>query len=375
MPSMAGSPKIHPVILAGGSGVRLWPLSRPWHPKPFIRLAGGDTLLQATVARLREPRRFAPPVVICNQMHRFLVGEQLQEIGVAPQAIVLEPVPRNTAPAACIAALTLAESHPDALLLLAPSDHFIRDAPGLLAAIDSAARAAVSGSIVTFGARAERPETGYGYIRQGEGLGAGDGCFRVARFVEKPDLATAQAYLESGQYVWNSGMFLLSAARLIEELERYEPAILQACRKALQQATNDADFLRLDPAAFANQPNLPFDRAVMERTQHAAVIPIDVGWSDVGCWDALHQASEKDESGNVLSGPVKAVESRDSYLYSDGLPVAVLGLEGITVVATEDAVLVCPRDRSQDLARLVDRLAEDPRYAALVSRKVEDGQA
>jgi mannose-1-phosphate guanylyltransferase/mannose-1-phosphate guanylyltransferase/mannose-6-phosphate isomerase len=368
MSSMATLPRIHPVILAGGSGVRLWPLSRPWHPKPFVRLAGDHTLLQATAARLSAAQRFAPPLVICNRTHRFLVGEQLHQIGIEPQAIVLEPEARNTAPAACIAALLLAERQPDALLMLAPSDHFIRDEPALLAAIDSAAKAAAAGWIVTFGARAERPETGYGYIRRGEGLADYDGCFRIARFVEKPDLKTAQDYVESGQYAWNSGMFLLSAARLVEEMERYEPAILQACRGALQQATKDEDFLRLEPASFAEQPNLAFDRAVMERTQHAAVVPIDIGWSDVGSWDALHQVSRKDENGNVLSGAVISVDSRNSYLHSEALPIAALGLDGITVVSTADALLVCPRSRSQDLTLMVDRLAGDPRYASLVRR-------
>jgi mannose-1-phosphate guanylyltransferase / mannose-6-phosphate isomerase len=369
---MGVSPQIHPVILAGGSGVRLWPLSRPWHPKPFVSLTGRQTLLQATVGRLTDPQRFAAPLVICNKVHRFLVAEQLQQLDNRPQGIVLEPAPRNTAPAACTAALLLAESDPGALLLIAPSDHFIQDVPGLLAAVDLAAKAAAAGWIVTFGARPTAPETGYGYIKKGDSLAGCGGCARIVRFVEKPDLATAQDYLASGRYLWNSGMFLTSAARLIEEMERYEPAILQACRQALQAARTDEDFLRLDPAAFAAQPSLAFDRAVMERTGHGAIVPIDIGWSDVGSWDALHQVADKDADENVLTGPVVAVDSRNTYLRSEGLPVTALGLDDMIVVSTADALLVCPRSRSQDLALLVDRLAEDPRYAALVQREAGD---
>jgi mannose-1-phosphate guanylyltransferase/mannose-6-phosphate isomerase len=297
-----------------------------------------------------------------------LVGDQLQQIGVVPQVIVLEPAPRNTAPAACVVALLLAESDPKSLLMLAPSDHFIQDEAGLIAAVERAAQAAAEGWIVTFGARPDRPETGYGYIQQGESLARCDGCFRISRFVEKPDLATATGYLNSGQYVWNSGMFLLSAARLIEEVTRYEPAIVSACEKALRQATKDDDFLRLQSTAFADQPSIAFDRAVMERSDRGAVVPIDIGWSDIGSWDALHQVSRKDENGNVLSGAVISVDSRNSYLHSEALPIAALGLDGITVVSTADALLVCPRNRSQDLTLMVDSLAGDPRYASLVRR-------
>jgi mannose-1-phosphate guanylyltransferase/mannose-1-phosphate guanylyltransferase/mannose-6-phosphate isomerase len=369
---MGASRQIHPVILAGGSGVRLWPLSRPWHPKPFVRLAGEKTLLQATADRLADPQRFAAPLVICNKTHRFLVAEQLHRTGGAPQAIVLEPAPRNTAPAACTAALLLADADPAALLMLAPSDHFIHDGAGLLSAIDRAAEAAAKGWIVTFGARPERPETGYGYIQQGEALDDCSGCFRISRFVEKPDLATAQEYLASGQFAWNSGMFLLSAGCLIEEMERHEPAIVHACRRALRNATADEDFLRLEPTAFKELPNLAFDRAVMERSDRGAVVPIDIGWSDIGSWDALYHLAEKDEDGNALSGPVVALDSRNTYLHSDAMAIAALGLDGMAVVATADALLVCPRNRSQDVALMVEQLAGDPRYAPLVCRDPGD---
>ena len=369
---MGASPPIHPVILAGGSGVRLWPLSRPWHPKPFARLAGDKTLLQTTLDRFATRPRFADPLIICNRAHRFLVAEQLREAGVTPRAIVLEPLLRNTGPAAATAALLLAESDPEALLLIAPSDHLIGDLPGLLAAVDAAAQAAAQGWIVTFGARPDSPETGYGYIQQGARLDDCPGAFRIARFVEKPDRATAEGYLASGDFAWNSGMFLLSAGRLIEEMTRYEPEIVAACQRALRDAAADEDFLRLDEAAFAAQPNLAFDRAVMERTSQGAIIPVDIGWSDVGSWDALYQVSDKDADGNVVSGAVVAVDTRNAYLRSDGLPLATLGLEDMTVIATADALLVCPRSRSQDLAQLVDRLARDPRYASLVSRRPEE---
>jgi mannose-1-phosphate guanylyltransferase / mannose-6-phosphate isomerase len=365
---MGAKAQIHPVVLAGGSGVRLWPLSRPWHPKPFARLAGTTSLLQATINRLASPRHFAPPLIICNRAHRFLVAEQLHQLDSKPKAIVLEPTPKNTAAAACTAALLVGKSDPDALMMLAPSDHVILDRQGFLAAIELAAQAAADGWIVTFGAHPEQPETGYGYIQQGESLD-GSGCFRITRFVEKPDLETARTYLSSGQYVWNSGMFLAQAGTLIEEFERHEPAILQACRRALDAATADEDFLRLDATAFKEQPRLAFDRAIMERTNRGAVVRIDIGWSDVGSWEALYQMSDKDENGNVLIGSVIALHSRNSYLHSDSLPVAVLGLDGVAVVATADAILVCERSRSQEMALMVDCIAVDPRFAALVHRE------
>ncbi|HEY9548592.1 MAG TPA: sugar phosphate nucleotidyltransferase, partial [Kiloniellaceae bacterium] len=315
-----------------------------------------------------DPARFAAPLVVCNRTHRFLVAEQLHELGIAPQQTVLEPAPRNTAPAACTAALLIARSQPEALLMLLPSDHLVQDVPGFLAAVDRAAEAAAHGWIVTFGARPDRAETGYGYIQQGEGLGDCAGSFRIARFVEKPDRPTAESYLASGQYLWNSGMFLMSAGRLLEEMERYQPRIMAACRKALAAASSDEDFLRLDEAAFGEQPALSFDVAVMERTGQGVVVPIDIGWSDVGSWDSLYQVASKDDRGNVLNGDVVAVDCDNSYLHSAAMPIAALGLEGITVVGTADALLVCRRERSQDLALMVERLAGDPRYVSLVRR-------
>ena len=362
---MAAKQQIHPVILAGGSGVRLWPLSRTARPKPFLYLTGEQTFLQMTVDRVSDRQRFAAPLVVCANAHRFLVAEQLRCSFNPLPRIALEPVSRNTAPAACIAALLLAADDPDSLLLLLPADHFIEDQESFLHAVDRAAEAAAGGWITTFGAQPERPETGYGYIQRGEPLDGQDGSFRVARFVEKPDSATAKRYLADRSYSWNSGMFLVAARVLLEELERFEPQILSACRSALEQAAPDEDFLRLNEAAFADQPNLSFDYAVMERSNRSAVVPIDIGWSDVGSWDALYQVASRDDDGNVLKGDVVAVESRNSYLHSQGGMIAALGLDGLAVIATRDAILVCPRDRAQNISLIVDRLKEDPRYRSL----------
>lgn len=372
---MRDSLQIHPVILAGGSGTRLWPVSTFSHPKPFVRLSGAKTLLQTTVKRLADTTRFTAPLIVCNRTHRFLVAEQLHQLDVAPQQIVLEPSARNTAPAACIAALLLCESNPDALLMLLPSDHLIQDEEGFLRAVDSAAGAAASGWIVTFGAQPVRAETGYGYIQHGSAEAGFRDCFRIVRFVEKPDRATAASYLSNGQHLWNSGMYLMSASRLLEEMQSYQPSVVRACRRALASATRDDDFLRLEDAAFSDQPSLSFDVAVMEHTAYSVVVPIDIGWSDVGSWDALYQIASKDDRGNVLNGDVVAVDCSNNYLHSAAMPLAALGLEGLTVVGTSDALLVCPRERSQDLSLMVDRLAGDPRFASLVRKMTSEPNA
>jgi mannose-1-phosphate guanylyltransferase / mannose-6-phosphate isomerase len=355
---------IHPVILSGGSGTRLWPMSRTFYPKQLLLLVGDKTLLQQAVLRVAGAQDFAAPLVIANEEHRFIIAEQLREIDIAAQGLLLEPVGRNTAPAACIAALLLAEAEPGALMLLMPSDHTIEDRAAFLAAIEHAAIAARTGRLVTFGIRPERAETGYGYIERGDALAAAEGAFAVARFVEKPDAATAERYAASGDFFWNSGIFLFPAALYLSELERLRPDMLAVCRTALAAARRDDDFIRLDKAAFTDCSADSIDYAVMEHTEHAAVVPVTMGWSDLGSWDALWDMAEKDTSGNALSGNVIAEDAKNCYLRSESGLVAALGVEDLIVVATDDAVMLAPRSRAQDVRRLVARLVKEKRGEA-----------
>ena len=352
---------IHPVVLSGGSGTRLWPMSRALYPKQLLRLLGRESLLQQTVRRVADPQRFAAPLIIANEEHRFIIAEQLREIAVAPRAMLLEPVGRNTAPAACAAALSLAESDPEALLLLLPSDHSIAAVEAFTAAVDRAAAAARHGAIVCLGIEPERAETGYGYIRRGGAFEAIDGVFEVAEFIEKPDAVRAKEYLASGEHYWNGGIFLFRARVYLDELERLRPDIVAACRKALIEARRDSDFIRLGKEAFAAGPANSIDYAVMEHTRRAAVAPVDMGWSDIGSWDALWVMSGKDAAGNVLEGNVVAEGARNCYLRSEAGLVAAVGVEDLVVVATDDAVMVAPRDRTQEVKSLVARLAKEGR--------------
>ena len=344
---------IHPVILSGGTGTRLWPLSRESYPKQFWPLVSATPMLQETVARATGPG-FAPPIAVCNEAHRFLVAEQLRT---HPGArIVLEPEPRNTAPAIAAAALILHERAPDAVLWLMAADHAIADIPALHTALARAAAAARRGYVVTFGMQPTAPETGYGYIEAGAPLEGAPGVSAIARFVEKPDAATAARYVEDGKHLWNSGMFVATAATLIAELDRHAPALMEAVRLAVQGATRDLDFVRLAPRAFAQAPSISIDYAVMEKTDRAAVVPASIGWSDLGSWDSLWEAGGKDAAGNVITGPVEAVDATGCYLRSEGMLTGVVGLKDVAVVVTDDAVLVMPRHRAQDVKRLVDRL-------------------
>jgi mannose-1-phosphate guanylyltransferase/mannose-6-phosphate isomerase len=366
MTDIATQDLIHPVILSGGVGSRLWPLSRQLYPKQMLPLVGNNTMIQDTIARVRGPE-FARPMVICNQEQRFLVAEQLRAIDVEAAQIVLEPAGRNTAPAAAIAALMLTASDPDALILLMPADHVVADKAAFLRAIASAAASARAGAIATFGIAAKSPETGYGYIQRGE---AQDGCYRVRRFVEKPDRKTAQAYVEAGDYDWNGGIFLFRARTFLGELEKFEPAIVARCREAVAKGRRDLDFQRLDEDAFKACPSKSIDYAVMEKTALATVVPVDMGWSDVGSWQSLWEASPRDEKGTVSVGDVIAVGVSNSYLRSDGPLLAAIGLEDLVVVATQDAVLVTRRDATQDVKRIVEEVERSGRHHHMHHRRI-----
>jgi mannose-1-phosphate guanylyltransferase/mannose-6-phosphate isomerase len=319
--------------------------------------------LQDTAQRVSDPSTFAPPLMICNEDHRFIVAEQLLEVGIAPSHIALEPVARNTAPAVAAAAAILSAQDRNALMLVLPSDHTINDTANFRSVVKTAAEAAADGALVTFGIKPDRPETGYGYIARGGKLGTREGIFKVGSFVEKPDLETARKYLADGNYLWNSGMFLFSAAAFLAECETFEAEIVAAAQAAVEKAENDPDFLRLDGGAFAASPSKSIDYAVMERTEKAAVVPADIGWNDVGSWDSLWEIGEKDSSGNVIQGDAIAIETKNSLISSaDGPLVATLGVENLVVVATMDAVLVLPRERSQDVKTVIDRLRSDRRH-------------
>ena len=359
---------ITPIILSGGVGSRLWPLSRSTFPKQLLDLAGPYSMLQQTLLRA-QGAEFRPPVLICNTEHRFLVAEQARAVGITPQVILLEPVGRGTAPAAALAALLVAAQDPDGMVLLLPADHIVRDAPAFRAAMESGLAAARDGKLVTLGIRPTAPDTGYGYIQCGASLYGSAQSFSVSRFVEKPDAATARAYLESGGYYWNSGIFLFQAANYLAELERLEPGIVTACRAALADAKPDLDFLRLGPA-FESCKSISIDYAVMEHTKNAAMVAVEMGWSDVGSWQALWQVTDKDAQGNACKGDVLLEDVRNSYLRSEGPLVAALGVEDVVVVATADAVLVASMAHAQDVKKIVAQLEKSGREQHVSHRKV-----
>ena len=363
--------KLTPVVLSGGAGTRLWPLSRELYPKQLLPLTSEYTMLQETVRR-GAGLQVTAPIVVCNDAHRFIVAEQLRAIGAAAQAIVLEPVGRNTAPAIALAALAAlpaggGDGNDDALLLVLPADHAIRDLSAFHAAVQIAAAAARGGQLVTFGVVPHAPETGYGYIQRGAALAGG---WRIARFVEKPERSKAEEFLATGGYYWNSGMFVFGARQYLEELRRLAPDIAAACEQAYANAQRDLDFTRVEAATFAACRSESIDYAVMERTSNAVVVPLDAGWSDVGSWSSLHSACTPDANGNVIRGDVLAEETHDSYLHAESRLVAVVGLNDHVVVETKDAVLVAPRGRVQDVKALVARIRQDGRSEHMLHREV-----
>jgi mannose-1-phosphate guanylyltransferase/mannose-6-phosphate isomerase len=345
---------IVPVLLAGGSGTRLWPLSREGYPKQFLKLTDEWSLLQHTVQRAGALARATAPILICNEGHRFLVAEQLRQAGIEGAEILLEPAARNTAPAVATACLLAKERHGgEALVFIMAADHLIADLASFVAAVEIAAKVAASGRLTTFGITPQRAETGYGYIQKGKALP--EGGFEVAAFVEKPDSARAKAYVDSGEYLWNSGMFLFQAQSFLDELQRLDPAMLEACSKALAHAKRDLDFVRLDAAAFKAARSDSIDYAVMEKTDKAAIVPMDAGWDDVGSWSFLETRS-RDSRGNYSRGDVLLEDSDNTLIHSESRLVAALGLKDVVVVETKDAVLVTTRNRAQDVKRIVTRL-------------------
>jgi len=352
-----------PVIMAGGVGTRLWPLSRASYPKQFLTLNGDRTLLQRTVERISALPTLAP-ITICNEEHRFLVAEQLQEMR-ALGKIILEPVGRNTAPAIALAALT--EDSDDPLLLVLAADHVIADIDSFTESVKKAMPLAEQGKLVTFGIVPSEPHTGYGYIKAGAELGDG---FIVDGFKEKPDQVTAETYLEQGGYYWNSGMFLFKASRYLEELKAYRSDIFNACSKAVSNVSPDLDFIRVDAEAFAACPDDSIDYAVMENTADAVVVPMDAGWNDIGSWSSLWDVSEKDESGNAKSGDVILHEVKNSYIRADDKLIAAVGVNDLVVVSTKDALLIAHKDRVQDAKLVANKLRDDGRTEWELHREV-----
>lgn len=360
---------IHPVILSGGSGTRLWPLSREQHPKQLIRLLEGRSLLQATVERAAALEGVAPPIIICNASHRFLVAEQIRELGLEPGRIILEPEGRNTAPAVAAAAVAAMADEEDPLLLVMPADHLIEDRDRLLEAFRAGAQLASQGHLVTFGVQPTAPETGYGYIQAGEPIGDAGGRV-VSRFVEKPDRSTAETYLASGDYLWNAGMFMFTASSYLEALGQEHAEMVNCATQAVERAEQDLDFLRLDEASFSASPSDSIDYAVMETTDQGAVVPLDLAWNDVGSWPALAEILEVDEHGNTLYGDVVLADSGGNTVYARHRLVGLVGMRDHVVVETADAVMVAPKSAAQDVKKLVAELRERGRSEAELHREV-----
>jgi len=357
--------QIHPVILSGGAGTRLWPLSRASFPKQFLPLVSERTLFQETALRNIEDAGFALPIVVCNEEHRFVIDDQLAQINIRPRQILVEPVARNTAPALAIAALWLVAEEPDAVMLVQPSDQAIGAAADLHRAVFAGLSAAKEGRLVVLGIKPTHPETGYGYVAGGRALDGNGAIFAVDRFIEKPDRDTARQLIESERFHWSSGIFLFGAQHYLDELERLHPAMLSACRAALQNGRSDFDFFRLDAAFFEQAPALSIDCAVMERTDRAAVVLADMAWSDISSWQALWETIPRDAAGNVTRGPVFLDSTRNAYIHAEGRLIAAIGLDNIVAVSTDDAILIASADRSGDVAGIVKQLQENDRTEAV----------
>lgn len=358
---------LKPVIMAGGSGTRLWPLSREKYPKQFLPLAGANSMLQQTLQRL-EGIAHQSPVVICNEEHRFLAAEQVRQLGLSDVQILLEPVGRNTAPAVALAAIQACQQHSDAVLLVMAADHVFTDLTALQQVIKQAEQLALAGAMVTFGITPTHAETGYGYIQQGQATEHGG--FKVARFVEKPNAALAEQYLQTGQYLWNSGIFVFKASRYLQQLEEFRPDIYQACQEAMQRQTPDLDFIRIDKHAFEQCPAESIDYAVMEKTDAAVVIPLDAGWNDVGGFAALWQISAKDIHGNVCQGDVISQQTHNSLIHSGDKLVATIGIDDLVIINTKDVVLVAHKDQTQQVKDIVNSLKKQGRSEVSLHREV-----
>ena len=349
-PAGEGS-RVLPVILSGGSGTRLWPLSSKARPKQFLKLVGERTMLQHTALRTADPILFAPPLVVGNADHERTLVDQLEEIGTVSPALILEPHPRNTAPAIALAACAVPA---DTLLMIMPSDHVVQDSAALLRAVETARPLALQDWLVTFGIRADRPETGFGYIRRGDEIG--DGAFRVDRFVEKPDAATAQAYVDDGHYSWNGGIFMMRAGRYLEALRDKAPEVLAAAEAAIAGAERSNGCIRPDASRFAASPSISIDYAVLEKDDRVAVIPIEMGWSDIGCWDAVYDLRALDEAGNAVAGPSLLLDTRNCLVQSSGPKIVTIGVEDLIIVASDEGILVMPKGTSQRVKDIAEPL-------------------
>jgi len=374
--------QITPVILSGGSGTRLWPLSRKQHPKQYLSLAGDGTMLQETILRLNGLDNLADPIIVCNADHRFLVAEPCQQIDIKNPTILLEPVGRNTAPAIAAAALQSLKQTDDAVLLVLSADHVIQDVESFHQAINIASNQAQEGKLATFGIVPTDANTGYGYIKsQGElpigkrgcpgvSKNSNDGAHKVEEFVEKPDIKTAESYLEQGNYLWNSGMFMFKAATLIDELTTHSPEIVTSVNNAVDNAVQDLDFIRLDKQAFESSPSDSIDYALMEKSNNVVVIPLDAQWNDIGSWSALHDIGKKDANGNVINGDVFMQDTTNTYIHANGHMIATIGVQDLIIVDTPNATLISTKDKSQEVKNIVEQLQRQDREESSCHRKV-----